>query len=364
MASANQKLTLITGFPGFLGKRLVKELLLRDDRAHLALLIQESQVDQAEDALVRLDEAVPGAATRCSLLTGDISDRHLGLGQEGAQALQERVTHIWHLAALYNLAVEERIAYRVNVVGTVNVLDFAEGCQGFQGLHYISTCYISGKRTGLIREVELDEGQEFKNHYESTKFWAEVEVQRRMDRIPTWIYRPGIVVGDSKTGQTDKYDGPYYIIKLLLRLPDGVPTINVGDGDSVVNMVPVDFAVQAMLAIAAQPEAKGQVYHIADPNPMRARDIVKLMLRTMGKSPALGNVPPLLMDLGLRLKPLRRAAQVPREALIYFNHDARYDTTHTQEALADSSVRCPHLSTYLDTLINFVERHPSRPPQS
>jgi hypothetical protein len=88
------------------------------------------------------------------------------------------------------------------------------------------------------------------------------------------------------------------------------------------------------------------------------------MLRTMGKSPALGNVPAMLLDLGLRLKPVRRATQVPREALIYFNHDARYDTTHTQEALAETEVRCPHLSTYLDTLINFVERHPSRPPLS
>ncbi len=352
---------LITGFPGFLGKRLVRELGARYKNQHFVLLVRDKSIDRAEDALERLDEAI---RDRCELLIGDITDRHLGQGEEGYQALQARIHQVWHLAALYNLAVEERVAYRANVVGTVNLLDFGEGCQALTAFNYISTCYVSGRRTGLVREVELDEGQEFKNHYESTKFWAEVEVQRRFDKMPIRIFRPGIVMGDSKTGQTDKYDGPYYIIKLLMRLPDGAPTFNLGQGGALVNIVPVDFAVKSMIEIASQQETLSDVFQIADPNPMRAQDIVDLMLRTMGKSPALGHVPPTLLRLAMRVPALEKATKVPREALVYFNHDARYDTTNTAEALADSGLRCPHLSTYLDTLINFIERHPTRPPQS
>jgi thioester reductase-like protein len=353
---------LVTGFPGFLGKRLVGALARRHPELRFALLVQERELERAEAALAQLDAAMTDAAARCSLLVGDITDRHLGQRDDGFAALQARVTEVWHLAALYDLAATERAAYRVNVVGTVNLLDFAQGCAALEAFNHVSTCYVSGRRTGLVREVELDEGQEFKNHYESTKFWSEVEVQRRIDRLPIRVFRPGIVVGDSQTGQTDKYDGPYYIIKLLLRLPDGAPTLNLGDGAARVNIVPVDYVVAAMTELGARPDTLRRVFHLADPNPMRARDIVDLMLRTMGKAPALGHLSPALVELALRLKPLSKAAQVPREALIYFNHDARYDTTHTQEALADTPLRCPHLSTYLDTLINFVERHPQRPP--
>lgn len=351
---------LFTGFPGFIGRRLIAALGRQDERAEFVLLVEERRIEDAEDAVAALGETVPGLDERLHLQTGDITDRSLGMDEETYRQLTAKVTCIWHLAAIYDLAVAERLAYRVNVVGTVNLLDFAEKCDGLDRFHYVSTCYVSGDRTGLVREVELDEGQGFKNHYESTKFWAEVEVQRRMENLPAVIYRPGVVVGDSTTGATDKYDGPYHVIRLLMRLPDGVPVPNIGDGNSVVNIIPVDFAIAAMTAISGMDDAVGQVFQIADPNPMRAGDIVASMLDVMGKAPSIGRVPAGLARLALKLRPLESALDLPREALAYFNHDARYDTTNTADALAATDIRCPHLSSYMDTLIHYVERHPNR----
>ncbi len=352
---------LFTGFPGFIGRRLIEALARDNERAHFVLLVEERRIEAAETAMAALGDAVDGLETRMELLVGDIAERQLGQTDADAEALAARVQQIWHLAAVYDLAVAERLAYRVNVVGTINILDFAERCGGLQRLHYVSTCYVSGNRVGLVREVELDEGQGFKNHYESTKFWAEVEVQRRMESLPTTIYRPGVVVGDSRTGATDKYDGPYHVIRLLHRLPDGVPVPNIGSGDCVVNIIPVDFAIEAITAISSDATAVGQVFQIADPNPMRAGDIVAMMLDQMGKAPSIGRVPAGLARFALKFSPLESALDLPREALAYFNHDARYDTTNTTSVLAQTGVRCPHLSTYMDALIHYVERHPNRP---
>ena len=182
-------------------------------------------------------EDLPGLDGRCELLTGDISRTLLGLEPERYAELARTLAQVWHLAAIYDLAVPPDLAHRVNVVGTTNVLDLCEQCTGLQFMGYVSTCYVSGRRRGVILESELDCGQTFKNHYESTKFWAELEVQRRT-KVPSIIFRPGIVVGDSRTGITDKYDGPYFVLRLLQHLPAFLPVPNVGRGDAVVNIIP------------------------------------------------------------------------------------------------------------------------------
>lgn len=347
----------ITGFPGFVARHLIRRLAHQRPDLRFIFLVEARLVERAEDELAALGEALEG---RWDLAVGDIGERLLGMAEADYAALAERVTEAWHLAAIYNLAVAERVAHRVNVIGTTNVLDLCEKAPAFERLNYVSTCYVSGRRTGLIREAELDEGQGFNNHYESTKFWAELEVQRRWHRIPSVIFRPGIVVGDSRTGETDKYDGPYYVLKLIERMPDTLPFVNVGKGQTPVNLVPIDFAADAMVTIAAQPDAAGLVYQLADPAPMRSAEVLDLMLRIMGKAPAALDLPPTLVTAALRLRPVRDRVKVPAEVFAYFNHDARYDTSHTDDALAGTRVRCPRLGDYLDTLIDYMRRHPKK----
>lgn len=351
---------LITGFPGFVAKNLLKRLIVLQPKATFYLLIQAHLRPIAEASLGELERELPAFEGRWELVEGDITAVYLGMAESTYRDLLGKVTSVWHLAAIYDLAVPERIAYKVNVGGTMNVLDFCQACSGLKRLNYISTCYVSGEREGTVFEDELDAGQRHQNHYETTKFWAEVEVRRRADEVPTVIFRPGIIVGDSRTGQTDKYDGPYYLMKLLQRVPDWLPMPNIGRGEAAVNLIPVDFASDAMAFLGLKSGLTGQTFQIADAQPMQARDVVAAVLAAMGRAPALATLPPRLVDAAFRQPALEKLAGVPREALVYFNHGARYDTQNTQAALADTEIFCPHLSTYMQTLVDYFMRHPEK----
>ncbi len=205
------RLIFITGFPGFIARRLVRALLDADEQATLVVLVEEKQLERARECA----EAI--GPDRIEILTGDISRQGLGLDDAQLDRLRSETKQVFHLAAIYNLAVPLEIAQRVNVDGTGNVLDLCASCEQLERLNYISTAYVAGDRKGVVYEHELALGQGFKNHYESTKFQAELWVQNRVREIPTTVYRPAIVVGDSRTGETEKFDGPYYILRTIAR---------------------------------------------------------------------------------------------------------------------------------------------------
>lgn len=355
-----QRNVLLTGFPGFISKQLIRRLVSVDGQARFTLLIQEHLRDAAEAAVAELDRELSGFARRSELVAGDITRPKLGIDDVSFARICSETTHVWHLAAIYDLAVPEAVAYRVNVIGTANVLDFCSECKNLARLDYVSTCYVSGTRTGTVLESELDEGQGFKNHYESTKCWAEMEVRRRQHALPIAIHRPGIVVGDSRTGYTDKYDGPYYVIKLLMRLPFWVPMVNIGKGDARPNIVPVDFVVDAMAELWTQDGGVGKTFALADPSPHTSKDIVETILESLGRRPPLGRVPNALVERALGIHAVRKLVEIPKEAVIYFNHEVFYDTSNTTAALSGSGVRCPDLLAILPTLVDYVRTHPEK----
>ncbi|HEY3357317.1 MAG TPA: SDR family oxidoreductase [Polyangia bacterium] len=350
----------ITGFPGFIAKRLVDRLLRKDPAASFTFLIEERLRSVAESAVAELAAKHAGLAPRVRLVAGDISRPLLGIARDVYDGLVMDVTHVFHLAAIYDLAVPLQIAYRVNVIGTANVLDFCEDCEHLRRLDYVSTCYVSGDRTGLILERELDEGQIFKNNYESTKCWAEMEVRRRMDHLPVCIVRPAVVVGDSKTGETDKYDGPYFIISKLLHLPTWVPLVNIGQSNANLNLVPVDFVVDAMAELWVNDEALGQTIHVADPYPHTGREVLGGILETMGFRKPVLDAPPALLEASLQLKPLQRLLKIPKEVIAYSNHEVYYDTTNQRRLLERTGVKCPDLLSLLPTMVDYVRAHPKK----
>jgi thioester reductase-like protein len=349
-----------TGFPGFIGRQLIGRLSRAEPEASFTFLIQDQVRPVAERSIAAIEAESEGFAERAKLVSGDITLPWLGMGEDVYRQEADRTTDVWHLAAVYDLSVPEPTAYRVNVVGTANILDLCEEAPNLSRLDYVSTCYVSGARTGLVRESELDEGQTFKNHYESTKAWAEMEVQRRMHRLPVCVHRPGIVVGDSHSGERDKNDCPYFIINLLLRLPKWLPMINIGEGGSRVNLVPVDFLCDGMASVWNNSDSLGHTIQWADPNPYAAKEIVDKLLQILGRRRAIGMVPSDAVERALGAERVREIAHVPKESVIYFNHDVIYDTENQHRFLEGTGLRCPDFLSYLPTLVEYVKEHPDK----
>ena len=344
---------LLTGFPGFIGRRLVRHLLARDSAMRITALVEERMLDAARSAAAEID------AERIEITAADIGERRLGLSDDDYERLQGATDLVFHLAAIYNLAVPLQVAQRVNVDGTGNVLDFCAGAGSLERLVYISTAYVAGKRMGTVYEHELVFGQEFKNHYESTKFQAEVWVRENMDRIPTTILRPAIVVGDSKTGETQKFDGPYFMLRVIAeadRAGRAIP--NFGRAEAPFNVVPVDYVVEAIAAVVADPKAAGETLHLVDPEPLSAHDLAEALSIAYGGRKPQGRVPPNFVEASLRLAPVRaRFGGTPRESIAYLNHPVSFDTRRAVSLLSPHGLRPPNFRDYVGPMVEFFRAH-------
>ncbi|MDX6731524.1 MAG: hypothetical protein QOC54_1472 [Baekduia sp.] len=337
---------LLTGFPGFLAGRLVPRLLADDEEARIVALVEPRMVERAR-AL---------APDGVDVQPGDITDPMLGLDQRTYDRLAGEVVKVFHLAAVYDLAVGSELAERVNVAGTQHVLDFCRRAPGLERHHYISTAYVAGQRSGLVLEEDLAEGQAFKNFYESTKFAAEVLVRASMDAIPTTIYRPAIVVGDSLTGETQKFDGPYYLLRSMAG-PTGA-LLQVGRGDAPFNVVPVDFVVSAIAAGSRDAEAVGHTLHLVDPEPVSSKELARLLaLEYKGREPRIP-LPPGVVDRSLKYAPIRKLfGGTPRQSITYLNHPVQFDTTQAAEVLGRNGLRCPRFAEYVGPMVAFYAAH-------
>jgi len=340
----------ITGYPGFIGKRLVEHILREEPKAHVYALVQPKHLKEAQQLATRLK----GLGGTLELLTGDIVDMHLGLSGEEYQRLCARVTHIYHLAAVFYLSVPKETAWRINVDGTRNVLELARDCEHLQRFNYFSTCHVSGDRLGVIAEDELDCGQAFRNVYEETKFHAEQRIQRAAASLPVTIFRPCSVVGDSRTGEIDRFEGPYYLGILLVTSPLVMPLPLPGNGVAPLNVVPVDYVVKAVWALSHDPRAVGRTFHLVDPNPMSARRVYERIAEQSNKKLPRFNLSARAADVMLRLPVLEKLARPQRAALGYVNHLAIYNCHNTLELLDGTGIRCPPLASYLDQLVAYV----------
>jgi thioester reductase-like protein len=351
------RVLFITGFPGFIGRRLVRALLETDPESHAVALVEEKQLAKAQECARTI------APDRIELLTGDIAQQGLGLDAATRERLQGTVVQVFHLAAIYNLAVPAEIAQRVNVDGTGNILDLCAACTQLERLNYVSTAYVAGDRTGVVYEHELALGQGFKNHYESTKFQAEVWVQIRMRDIPTTIYRPAIVVGDSQTGETEKFDGPYYILRTIARAAERRgPIPQLGSDASPFNVVPVDFIVASIVAASTDAAASGETLHLVDPVPISAAELSRVLSREYaGREPSF-KIPGRVLERSLRFKVMRDYfSGAPHESIVYLNHPVRFDTRKANELLARHGMRCPRFEEYVSNVVRFFREHEHDP---
>ncbi|MFI5118792.1 MAG: SDR family oxidoreductase [Thermoanaerobaculia bacterium] len=342
---------LFTGFPGFIGARLIPRLLELAPDTTFHALVQEKFLSAADAGVAALAEEHPGTTGRIRLVVGDITSPGLGLAASKAKELLKSLAGCFHLAAVYDLAVARDLGTRINVEGTKNVLEFLGGAPSLQRLDYVSTAYVSGTAVGTYRETDLDVGQNFKNFYEETKFLAEVAVKE--SGLPAAIYRPGIVVGSSKTGETAKFDGPYYSLNAMGVLPSPGAFIKVGTGEAPVNLVPVDFVLEAIARLSTWEGAIGRTYHLTDPHPSTAFEIEEMFAKALGKSFVYVPVPHLVAKLLFTPALIQKSFGMPVQSLDYFDHPVSYDSKQATADLARFGVACPPFTDYVQKLVAF-----------
>ncbi len=335
---------LVTGFPAFTAKRMIDKLHAAEPETKLYVLAQ-AKFAQAAAAFV---------GARGEVVVGDVCDMDLGLSSAEYRALSRELTWIHHLAGIYFMGADDEMARRVNVGGTRTVLELARDVGRLERVVHWSTAMVSGDRRGTFYEEDLEAGQKFHNGYERTKYDAEKLMRAAMRELPITILRPGIIVGDSTTGEIDKLDGPYYLMVLIATNASGVRLPLLGRGDAPLHLVPIDYVIDAAYRIGRNERAAGKTFHIVDPDPLDARSVFEGVAAHANTEKPRGHIPRPIARAVLGLPGLSRLGKGPLALVDVLGHTVHYDQTNTAQALAGSTLRCPPLADYLPVLVRYV----------
>jgi NAD(P)-dependent dehydrogenase (short-subunit alcohol dehydrogenase family)/thioester reductase-like protein len=359
----------VTGATGFLGRFLIPKLLARlEKNGTIYVLVRKASLKKLD----AMREYWGVDAKKVVGIVGDLEKPKLGVAAADITKMKGKIAHFFHLAAIYDLSADEESQVKANIDGTRNAVQLAAalnaGC--FQ---HVSSIAAAGLYDGVWREDMFDEAEELDNPYFKTKHDSE-GIVRDECKLPFRIYRPGIVVGHSKTGEIDKIDGPYYFFKLIQKtrsmLPEWVPTVGVEGGR--INIVPVDFVVDAMDHIAHKKGLDGGCFHLTDPEPRRVGEVLNLFCKaahapqmTMRVNAKMFSfIPSFVLDAAMSLAPVRRIQKqvlsdlgIPKDMFTFINYPTRFDSRATEKALKGSGITIPRLEDYAYRLWDYWERN-------
>ncbi len=357
----------VTGATGFIGKRLVKKLLARKGSVVYFLLRKESEAKLAD-----LRQYWGVSATRVVPVFGDLTSKKLGVSADSLKQLKGQIDHFYHLAAVYDLSADEASQIAVNIDGTRNTVELAKALDAGH-FHLVSSIAAAGLYEGVFREDMFDEAENYDHPYFMTKHESE-KIVRQECKVPWSVYRPAMVVGDSTTGEMDKIDGPYYFFKLIQRmrqlLPPWMPSVGLEGGR--INIVPVDFVVDALDVISHKAGIAKKCYHLVDPVGYRVGDVLDIFSRAAHapkmnlfvNAALLGFIPRSVVKGLMALAPVRRVRNavmkdlgLPADMLTFVNYPTRFDCRESLAMLKGSSVACPNLKDYAWRLWDYWERH-------
>ncbi len=347
----------MTGFPGFIAERLVARLAKNESQ--FFLLVQPQFVEKAKIEIKKISAKTGVSLKNFVIVEGDITRENLGISVEDLAAVRAETTDVFHLAAIYDLAVEKNIAEKVNIEGTRNVNLCVESLPHLRRYNYISTCYVAGRRGDKIYETELAHDAGFRNYYEETKYLAELEVEKLRAKLPLTIYRPSVVVGDSQTGETVKYDGIYYLIKYLQKSPALLRLVNVGNRKVRVNLVPVDFVVEGIAALSKDENAVGKTIALADPAPLTTAEVFDVFAEKLAGKKSIFTPPTALIENSLMFSISPALTGLPHSSVPYFFLSQTYDTSVAGKLLAPHRIACPNFREYAGKMVEFVVEHPN-----
>ncbi len=348
-----QKAVLLTGFPStFLARKLLTRLLSLEPRTAVKCLVPESSLDKAHELVSAM--SAPERA-RIELVKGDTAAMDFGMAGPRFLALARSTTVVHHCAAALHAGLSREGIERINVGGAGEVLDLALASEGhIERVVHWSTALVSGRRSGHVSERELVRPASFSSAVEETRFRAEALMRDAMGQLPITILRPAIIIGDSKTGEIDRMDGPYLLILLMLSSPVDLRVPLPGRGDQPLHLVPIDYVVEAGLAIANDPRGKGRTFHLVDDNPLTVRRVFELIAERAGRPRSVGSLPTTLATALLRTPGLERFSQIPRTFLEQLATEVVYDSRNTREVLAGTGIECANAASYLKVMVEHV----------
>ena len=357
----------VTGATGFIGKRLVKKLLERKGAVVHFLIRPES-----ESKVAGLREYWGASAAKAIPVFGDLTQKKLGVAGDEIKKLKGQIDHFYHLAAVYDLGADEESQAAVNIDGTRNTVEFARAIDAGH-FHHVSSIAAAGLYEGVFREDMFEEAENYEHPYFMTKHESEKIVRKEYKGAWT-VYRPAMVVGDSQTGEMDKIDGPYYFFKVIQRmrqiLPPWMPAVGLEGGR--VNIVPVDYVVDALDFISHKSGIEKKAFHLVDPVGYRVGDVLDIFSRAAHaprmnlfiNAALLGFIPKSVKKGLMAVAPIRRIRAaimkdlgLPEDILAFVNYPTRFDSRDAQAMLKGSGIACPNLKDYAWRLWDYWERH-------
>ncbi|TKC93321.1 SDR family oxidoreductase [Polyangium fumosum] len=358
----HDEVVLINGFPSLYAQRITEHVLSTNPRAFVYVVVHAAEKAEADRALVALGEE---AAARTSVLEGDPAAMDLGLSGAEYRQLASEVDRIHHAAHAAWVGMDEATAARANVATTAEILELARAASALEALVVHSTAAVSGDRTGVVYEEDLEAGQEFHDEAARARMRAEALV-RRAKGVPTVIVRPGAVVGASAPG--DRLDALHLAALLALTTPAEIPLPLPQRGDAPVHVVSMEYVVRAACALGRMPGARGKTFHLVDPHPISARRFFEVLARA-ARGSSLRQVPASAAAMLLRTPGIERFVRSPKAFLEQIARSVRYDARAATSALAGTGITCAPFEGYAEELVREVAEHVSarrapRPPSS
>jgi NAD(P)-dependent dehydrogenase (short-subunit alcohol dehydrogenase family) len=355
----------VTGATGFIGRYVLERLLEREGRIYVLV---RPRSRERMDAII---ERIGAPKGRIVPLSGDLTEPNLGLSQRDRERIAG-VDHFLHLGAIYDITASDQANRETNVGGTINAVRLCNSLD-HATFHLVSSIAVAGRYNGTFREDMFEAGQRLEFPYDRTKFESEQIVREEIKG--SWrVYRPAIVVGDSRTGAIDKIDGPYLLFKWLKRasdvLPAWLPTPGIVGGKA--NLVPVDFVAGAIDHLMHKPGLDGRAFHLVDPYPPSIGEALSVFAEAAGApsfkirtaSPLVQSSPRLLLKAseltpGTKLlgDELLKRVGLPRQMVAYLDNPTRFDCAETFLELEGSGLHVPPLEQYAKTLWDYWERN-------
>ncbi|MCC6664619.1 MAG: SDR family oxidoreductase [Polyangiaceae bacterium] len=345
------EVTLVTGFPNFRARKMVEYLLATEPRSLVYLVVRKALENEASAALARLPK---GQRERVVIIEGDAAAMDLGLSGAEYRTLGAEVDRVHHLAQITYPGVPRETTEATNIGAMREVIELGRCCTNMRSIVVHSTALVSGNREGLVLEDDLNAGQAFRTPVEETLARAERLARSALPELPIVVLRPTWIVGDSTTGEIERFDGPYLLVLLLVTSPQDLPVPLPTRGDALLHLVPIDYVVRAAHFIGRHPKAIGRTFHLADPRPLTVRRVFELVAASGGKRLPGGFIPTRVTKALLSAPGLGLLAKSPRAFVDMLATPVRYDTRNSAELLHDSGIVCPPFESYVDTLVAHV----------